>query len=109
MGRAVYEHVVIVLTHGSRLAPQELENAVIRMTTKFIPYLRDELNCKVKEEILIYKKESEDDGLDGVFNYIITNKKYKPDLMKDLGKFWNPKDPMEIGRASCRERVSSPV
>ena len=95
MGRAVYDHVIIVLTHGSRLKPQELENSVARMTTEFIPYLRNKLKCKVKEETLIYKKGFEDDGLDEVFNYIITNNKYKPEVMKDLYKFWDPKNPLE--------------
>lgn len=94
MGNAVYEHVVIVLTHGSRLTPQELENSVARMTTEFIPYLRNNLKCKVKEEILIFKKGSTDDGLNEVLNYIVTSRKYKPEVMKDLGKFWNPKDPL---------------
>jgi len=94
MGNAVYEHVVIVLTHGSGLTSEELENAVARMTTEFIPYLRNTLNCKVKEEILIFNKDESDDGLDGVLGYITSNKKYRPALMEDLGKFWNPEDPV---------------
>jgi hypothetical protein len=93
MGSAVYEHVVIVLTHGSRLTAQELEESIRRMTTKFIPYLRNTLRCKVREEALIFKKGYKDDGLDSVLNYIIANKKYKPKVMKDIGKYWNPKDP----------------
>lgn len=94
MGSAVYEHVVIVLTHGSRLTPQELEGSVARMTTEFIPYLRNTLRCKVKEEILIFKKDCEDDGLEEVLNYILENEKYKPEVMQDLGKFWDPKNPL---------------
>ena len=94
MDKAVYEHVVIVLTHGSRLEKQELEKAIIRMTTQFIPYLSNTLKCKVKEEILIYKKAEEDDGLEGVLKYITSSKKYKPRIMEDLGNFWNPNDPL---------------
>jgi hypothetical protein len=95
MGKAVYDHVVIVLTHGSRLETQELENAVARMTTEFIPYLQNKLRCKVRNEILIYKKGSEDDGLDDVLNYVMTNKKYKPEVMKEMGEYWNPKNPLK--------------
>ena len=95
MGKAVYDHVVIVLTHGSRLETQELENAVARMTTEFIPYLQDKLKCKVRNEILIYKKGCEDDGLDDVLNYVMSNKKYKPEVMKDFDECWNPKNPLE--------------
>ena len=93
MGSAVYEHVIIVLTHGSRLTAQELEESIRRMTTEFIPYLRNALRCKVKEDILIFKKNCKDDGLDSVLNYITENKKYKPKIMKDIGKYWDPKDP----------------
>ena len=93
MGRAVYEHVVIILTHGNRLSPQELENAVARMTTEFIPYLRNKLGCKVKEEILIFMKGSKDDGLEGILRYIIESAKYKPKVMDDLSKYWDPNNP----------------
>jgi len=94
MGRAVYEHVVIVLTHGNRLTSAELENAVKRMTTEFIPYLKNNLKCKVKEEILIYRKGEENDGLEDVLKYITSNEKYKPKVMEDLGRFWKPEDPL---------------
>ncbi len=94
MGKAVYEHVVIVLTHGNRLAPQELENAVRRMTTEFIPYLHNNLKCKVKDEILIYKKGEENDGLEEVLKYITSSAKYLPKVMEDLGRFWKPDDPL---------------
>eukprot|EP00826_Nyctotherus_ovalis_P065913 TRINITY_DN9708_c0_g1_i9.p1 TRINITY_DN9708_c0_g1~~TRINITY_DN9708_c0_g1_i9.p1 ORF type:complete len:553 (-),score=157.15 TRINITY_DN9708_c0_g1_i9:332-1990(-) len=94
MDKAVYEHVVIVLTHGSRLERQELEKAIVRMTTQFIPYLANTLKCKVKEEILIYRKGEADDGLEGVLKYITSSKKYKPRIMEDLGNFWNPEDPL---------------
>ena len=94
MGKAVYDHVMIVLTHGSRLEPQELENAVARMTTEFIPYLQNKLKCKVRNEILVYKKGYEDDGLDDVLNCIISSKKYKPEVMNDISEYWNPQDPL---------------
>ncbi len=94
MGKAVYEHVVIVLTHGNRLTSQELENAVRRMTTEFIPYLRNNLKCKVKEEILIYHKGEADDGLEDVLKYITSSSKYQPQVMEDLGRFWKPDDPL---------------
>jgi len=94
MGRVVYEHVIIVLTHGDRLSPHELEGAVARMTTEFIPALREKLRCKVKDEILIYRKGKEDDGLDEVLKYVTSNEKYKPRITEDLGKFWDPDNPL---------------
>jgi len=93
MGRAVYEHVIIILTHGDKLNTKELEKAVDRMANEFIPYLRNNLDCKVKEEIFVYMKGKEDDGLDGILNYIVANKKYKPEVMEDLVRFWNPNNP----------------
>eukprot|EP00826_Nyctotherus_ovalis_P011788 TRINITY_DN13071_c0_g1_i1.p1 TRINITY_DN13071_c0_g1~~TRINITY_DN13071_c0_g1_i1.p1 ORF type:complete len:424 (+),score=94.02 TRINITY_DN13071_c0_g1_i1:37-1308(+) len=73
MHNVSYEHISIILTHGNRLNSQELEEAVARMTTKFIPYIKDSLRYKVKEEILIYESEGRDDGLDGVLGYITVN------------------------------------
>ena len=94
MGRAVYEHVIIVLTHGNRLSAQELEKSVVRMTTEFIPYLRDKLRCKVREDLLIYRKGYEDDGLGDIIKYITSSNKYKPIVSKDIRKFWNSENPM---------------
>jgi hypothetical protein len=94
MGRAVYEHVVIVLTHGDRFSAYELEGAVARMTTEFIPILKERLGCKVKEEILIYRKGEENDGLDEVLKYIAFNDKYKSRIMEDLGKLWDSNNPL---------------
>ena len=65
-----YERIVIVLTHGNSLFGCELENAVARMTTMFIPYLKTKLQCNVSEEVLIYRKGSDSDGLDDVLKYI---------------------------------------
>ena len=93
MCSTVYEHIIIILTHGNRLAAQELENAVARMTTEFIPYLRDNLKFKVKDEILVYTKDNKNDGLEGVLEYITSNKKYKPIIVNNSKKFWNPEDP----------------
>ena len=94
MGAAVYEHVIVTLTHGDRLSSLEFENAIARMTTEFIPSLRAKMNCKVRDEILIYQKGKEDDGLDDVLKYITTNDKYVPAVMEDLGRFWDPTDPL---------------
>jgi len=94
LSNAIYEDVIIVLTHGNRLTSQELEEAVARLTTEFIPYIKDNLKCKVKDEILIYKNEGSDDGLDGVLGYIITNKEYKAGMIGTLEKFWRPENPL---------------
>lgn len=84
-----YEHISIVLTHGNRLNSQELEEAVARMTTKFIPYIKDSLKCRVKEEILIYESEGKDDGLDGVLGYITVGRE------NELGKLLKPENGLE--------------
>eukprot|EP00826_Nyctotherus_ovalis_P009380 TRINITY_DN12473_c0_g1_i17.p1 TRINITY_DN12473_c0_g1~~TRINITY_DN12473_c0_g1_i17.p1 ORF type:complete len:480 (+),score=125.82 TRINITY_DN12473_c0_g1_i17:71-1510(+) len=69
MDNPVYQRIIIVLTHGNRLSGYELESAVAKMTTEFIPYLKTTLKCSVCEEILIYRK-GEDDGLDEVMRYV---------------------------------------
>lgn len=94
MGKSVYEHVIIVLTHGNRLSANELETAITRMTREFIPYIRNSLKCKVKEEILIFLKGEEPDGLEDIMKYITLSSKYQPRIMEDLGKFWKEEDPL---------------
>jgi hypothetical protein len=98
LANAKYEYVSIVLTHRSCLASQELEEAVARMTTEFIPSYQTHLEVqgevKVKDKILIYGEEGDEDGLDGVLGYITSSKGYRLIVMENLGKFWMPKDPL---------------
>lgn len=93
MNRAIYEHAIIVLTHGERLSPLELEEAVAKMTTEFIPLLRQRLGRRVREEILVYRK-GEDDGLDEVLKYVTGSEKYVSGIVDDLGKFWDSDKPL---------------
>jgi len=94
LANAKYEHISIILTHGSCLTSQELEEAIVRMTTEFIPYIKDTLKYKVKDEILIYKNKGIEDGLNGVLEYITLNKGYRSSIIEDLRKFWMPEDPL---------------
>lgn len=91
---ANYEHLSIILTHGNKLSSHELEEAIARMTTEFIPYIKETLKFKVKEEILIYEAEGKNDGLDGVLGYITSSREYRSGVTDDLGKFWSPENPL---------------
>eukprot|EP00826_Nyctotherus_ovalis_P042293 TRINITY_DN4331_c0_g2_i11.p1 TRINITY_DN4331_c0_g2~~TRINITY_DN4331_c0_g2_i11.p1 ORF type:complete len:466 (+),score=78.30 TRINITY_DN4331_c0_g2_i11:245-1642(+) len=66
-----YQHLIIVLTHGDKLNAQEFERAIARMTTEFIPRLREGLRVRMKEEVFVYRKGEEQDGLDGVFGCLV--------------------------------------
>ena len=74
MNKISYDQIIIILTHGNRLTPEEFEKAVVRITTDFIPYLRDILKFRVKDEVFVYNKGKEQDGLDSIFNYFAFNK-----------------------------------
>ncbi len=93
MGKAVYEHVVIVITHGNRLFENELETAVGRMTREFFPYIRAQLGLAVRDEVFVFRKGEDSDGLEDIFKLIVSNKKYKPKVMGELEQFWNAEDP----------------
>jgi hypothetical protein len=84
MNKISYDQIVIVLTHGNRLTPEEFEKAVVRMTIDFIPYLRDTLKFRVKEEVFIYNKGKEQDGLDGIFNCFAFNKQDRGDRASEF-------------------------
>ena len=84
MDNPIYDRIVIVLTHGNRLSGYELESAVAKMTTEFIPYLKNTLKSNVSEEVLIYRAGNEEDGLDEVIRYMtVKNEIQDKELVND--------------------------
>jgi len=74
MNRIRYDQMIIILTHGNGLTPEEFEKAIVRITKDFIPYLRDVLKLRVKDQVFLYNKGKEQDGISSIFNYFAFNK-----------------------------------
>lgn len=98
LGKEVYKHTRLVLTHKNNLSPNFF-NTQFAKANEELPELLQAANIEIPKPFFVYDHDLNDGGLGDLINLVISRKeKVKPDLLNMVQDNINIDDPVEMYR-----------